>query len=209
MEDDDIVLLTTVDIRPGVSRVLQLRQGDSPSSVAACFVQQNSLPEAVLRPLTEHLRQHLNLAEQVRRAGILAWGAAACSGCSIYLTMCCPPVSMRHTGLRHKSKIHILTPAVHQLDLRKCSFRMRLNVRLHLGRKHLHRHHLSTTRNLTSAVKTTLHVCTTAAIINCGRPHPHKQARKQTACLTGCISKLTLFVQGRNSEWSMQERRSA
>lgn len=62
---DGVVLVTTIDIGAGVSRVLRLRRSDNPLDVAAAFVQDNSLPDAVVAPLTSHLQEHMLMATQV------------------------------------------------------------------------------------------------------------------------------------------------
>ena len=60
-----VVLVTTIDIGGGESQALELRRDTSPQRVARDFVNQHGLAEAVVGPLTAHLREHLAQALQV------------------------------------------------------------------------------------------------------------------------------------------------
>jgi hypothetical protein len=59
---DAIALVTTVDVAPGVSKVLQLRRRDDPDVVSRQFCTAFGLPEAVIQPLAAHLKEHLRRA---------------------------------------------------------------------------------------------------------------------------------------------------
>jgi hypothetical protein len=54
-----VVLVMTVDVKPGRSEVLRMRHLDDPAEVAANFVSRHGLPDAVQQPLADHLQQHL------------------------------------------------------------------------------------------------------------------------------------------------------
>ena len=53
------VLVTTVDISPGVSVILRLHHGDDPATVARAFCAEHGLADSVVGPLTEHIEENL------------------------------------------------------------------------------------------------------------------------------------------------------
>eukprot|EP00889_Picochlorum_renovo_P000958 jgi/Picre1/27988/NNA_000949.t1 len=58
------LLVTTVDIRPGVSVQLPFYQGDDPLVVAQKFCAEHGLPESVVAPLKEHIENHVREEEE-------------------------------------------------------------------------------------------------------------------------------------------------
>lgn len=61
--EQEVVLLTTVDIAPGYSQVIKMRRTDSAYSVAQEFCRAHGLPEAVVGALEDHLQSHLDKAQ--------------------------------------------------------------------------------------------------------------------------------------------------
>lgn len=57
------LLVTTVDIRPGVSVQLPFYQGDDPVMVAQRFCREHGLPDSVVAPLKEHIEDHVREEE--------------------------------------------------------------------------------------------------------------------------------------------------
>ncbi|KDD75100.1 hypothetical protein H632_c870p0, partial [Helicosporidium sp. ATCC 50920] len=57
-----VLLITTIDIGDGESRNIELREGDDPHTSALAFCELWALPPAVVEPLAEHLREHLETA---------------------------------------------------------------------------------------------------------------------------------------------------
>ena len=53
------VLVTTVDIRSGVSVQLEVYEGDDPGAVAEAFCKEHCLPETVVQPLTSHIVENM------------------------------------------------------------------------------------------------------------------------------------------------------
>ena len=53
------VLVTTVDISPGVSVTLQVFAGDDPASVAEAFCAEHGLADSVVGPLREHIEENM------------------------------------------------------------------------------------------------------------------------------------------------------
>lgn len=53
------VLVTTVDIRPGISVQLEIYDGDDPGAVAEAFCREHGLPETVVQPLTNHIVENM------------------------------------------------------------------------------------------------------------------------------------------------------
>ena len=62
------MLVTTVDISPGVSVQLSVFPGDDPGSVAEAFCAAHGLVESVVGPLTEHIEE--NLREEAAGVGV-------------------------------------------------------------------------------------------------------------------------------------------
>lgn len=58
------ILVTTVDIRPGVSVQLPFYQGDDPQVVAQKFCADHGLPESVVAPLKDHIEDHVREEEE-------------------------------------------------------------------------------------------------------------------------------------------------
>lgn len=67
---EGVVLVTTIDIGNGQSRVLHLKRADDPEHIAANFVKQHHLPQAVVEPLVAHLHEHMLLADRVRTMNV-------------------------------------------------------------------------------------------------------------------------------------------
>lgn len=61
--EQEVVLLTTVDIAPGYSQVIKMRRTDSAYSVAQQFCRAHGLPDAVIGALEVHLQSHLDKAQ--------------------------------------------------------------------------------------------------------------------------------------------------
>eukprot|EP00892_Ulva_mutabilis_P011944 jgi/Ulvmu1/9121/UM005_0217.1 len=57
--EQEVVLLTTVDIAPGYSKVIKMRRVDKARDVAQQFCRANGLPDAVIGALEAHLKSHL------------------------------------------------------------------------------------------------------------------------------------------------------
>eukprot|EP00890_Picochlorum_soloecismus_P001471 jgi/Picsp_1/2324/NSC_05787-R1_protein len=53
------VLVTTVDIGPGMSVQLEVYEGDDPGAVAEAFCKEHGLPESVVQPLTSHIVENM------------------------------------------------------------------------------------------------------------------------------------------------------
>lgn len=69
VSQEPIILVTTIDICPGVSKSVELRRHDVPEHVARQFCDEHGLPDNILAPLTSHLQQHLEKAQlKVRTA---------------------------------------------------------------------------------------------------------------------------------------------
>lgn len=58
----EVVLLTTVDIAPGYSQIIELRRGDSAYNAARQFCRAHGLPDSVVGALEAHLQSHLDQA---------------------------------------------------------------------------------------------------------------------------------------------------
>lgn len=58
--DQDVVLLTTVDIAPGYSKVIKMRRGENAYNVAQLFCRAHGLPDVVISALEAHLQSHLD-----------------------------------------------------------------------------------------------------------------------------------------------------
>ncbi|BDA47284.1 hypothetical protein COCOBI_10-1300 [Coccomyxa sp. Obi] len=63
-EDRQLVLVTTVDIGGGRTDQIELYVGDKPEDAAAAFCAKNGLPDCVVQPLTEHIRENYKKAQQ-------------------------------------------------------------------------------------------------------------------------------------------------
>ena len=59
------VLVTTVDISPGVSVTLSVYPGDDPCAVAQAFCAQHNLADSVVGPLTDHIEENLREEESI------------------------------------------------------------------------------------------------------------------------------------------------
>jgi hypothetical protein len=57
--DNPIVLITTIDLAPGQSGLVELRKDDDVDDAARRFCVQHCLPDAVASPLAEHLKTSL------------------------------------------------------------------------------------------------------------------------------------------------------
>ena len=66
--DDVPLLVTTVDIAPGVSVQLQVYHGDDPLVVATRFCADHGLPESVIGPLKDHIND--NIREELVTEGV-------------------------------------------------------------------------------------------------------------------------------------------
>jgi len=60
--EEEVMLLTTVDIAPGYSKVIKMRRADNALDVAKQFCRANGLPDAVIGALEAHLTSHLKQA---------------------------------------------------------------------------------------------------------------------------------------------------
>ena len=63
------VLVTTVDISPGVSVTLSVYPGDDPFAVAQAFCAQHKLADSVVGPLTDHIEENLREEEELKGTG--------------------------------------------------------------------------------------------------------------------------------------------
>jgi hypothetical protein len=78
-----VILVTTIDICPGVSKSVELRKNDVPEDVARRFCREHGLNENILAPLTSHLQQHLEKAQvKVRSTFSLRYAVSSSGGCS-------------------------------------------------------------------------------------------------------------------------------
>ncbi|EIE23420.1 hypothetical protein COCSUDRAFT_41669 [Coccomyxa subellipsoidea C-169] len=63
-EKRQLVLVTTVDIGGGLTDQIELYLGDRPEEIAAAFCKKNGLPDCVVQPLTEHICENYQAAQQ-------------------------------------------------------------------------------------------------------------------------------------------------
>ena len=57
-----VVLITTIDISPGVAEAVELRKNDDPVVVARRFCELHNMPEQICEPLAKHLTEHYEKA---------------------------------------------------------------------------------------------------------------------------------------------------
>ena len=57
-----VVLITTIDISPGVAEAIELRKYDDPAVVAHNFCRAHNMPESIYEPLAAHLTEHYQRA---------------------------------------------------------------------------------------------------------------------------------------------------
>lgn len=60
--DNEVILVTTVEIAPGFSRPIRLRRGDSTRKKALEFCEHFCLPPNVAGPLSRHLQENVDKA---------------------------------------------------------------------------------------------------------------------------------------------------